>query len=45
MGNISFVKIPPSFIKGGAEHHGKLNVLISAEVHQHKLAGYTFFLA
>jgi len=42
--NIPFVKIPPSFGKGRTEHHGKLRVLVSAEIRKHKLARQTLFL-
>ena len=30
---------------GRTEHHGKLHVLISAEIREHKLAGQTLLLA
>ena len=30
--------LPLSSSKGGAEHHGQLHVLISAEIREHKLA-------
>jgi hypothetical protein len=29
---------------GRTEHHRKLNLLISAEIHEHKLAGHTLLL-
>jgi hypothetical protein len=42
--------VPLEFItieqtSGRTEHHGKLHVLISAEIREHKLAGQTLLLA
>jgi len=37
--------IPPLQEWRRTEHHGKLHVLISAEIREHKLAGQTLLLA
>jgi hypothetical protein len=39
------VKITTERTLGRTEHHGKLHVLISAEIREHKLAGQTLLLA
>jgi hypothetical protein len=43
MGGKDYPAIAPT--SGRSEHHRKLNILISAEIKEHKLAGHTLLLA
>jgi hypothetical protein len=42
---ISFEEVTTGQTSGRIEHHGKLHVLISAKIREHKLAGQTLLLA